>query len=170
MAAKAELDDMVSTVVIKEVHHPTDWVHPIVEVPKPKGGIQLCIDLTKLNKHVKPPYYSMKTSHDVIATIRPGSRFFTALDATKGYWQITLAEESQDLTTFIIPWGCYKFCRVVMVLSSSQDEYERWRDEAVGDLADTYKIVEDIPCANTTAQENVETVMRVLEHCRGRNI
>ena len=169
-AAKAELDNMVKTGVIKEVHHPTDWVHPLVVVPKPKGGVRLCVDLTKLNKHVKRPFYPMRTPRDVIASITPGCKFFTTLDATKGYWQIPLAEAAQDLTTFITPWGRYKFLRAVMGLNSSQDEYERRGNEAVGDIEDTYKIVDDILCANSGAKENLATVLRVLDRCRTHRI
>ena len=169
-ATKAELDNMVKTGVITEVHHPTDWVHPIVVVPKPKGGVRLCVDLTKLNKHVKRPFYPMKTPRDVIATITPGAKFFSTLDATKGYWQIPLAEESQDYTTFITPWGRYKFLRAVMGLSSSQDEYERRGNEAVGDIPDIYKIVDDILCATSSAKKNLRTVLEVLERCRKHKV
>ncbi len=103
-AAKTELGRMVKVGIIQEVHHPTDWVHPLVVVQKPKGGVQICVDLTKLNKHVKHPLYSMQTPRDVIASIPLGNRYFTSLDAEKGYWQLPLAESSQDLTTFVTLW------------------------------------------------------------------
>lgn len=35
-------------------------------------------------------------------------KYFSTLDAIIGYWQVPLAEKSQELTTFITPWGRYK--------------------------------------------------------------
>ncbi len=87
-ATKVELDRMVKAGIIQEVHHPTDWVHPRVVVEKPSGGVQLCLDITKLNKHVKCPLYPTRTPRDVIASISPGNRYFVTLDTEKGYWQV----------------------------------------------------------------------------------
>ncbi len=79
-AAKTELDRMVKAGIIQEVYHPTDWVHPSVVVQKPKGGVWICVDLTKLNKHVKRLLYPMRTPRDVVITsIPPGNRYFTTL-------------------------------------------------------------------------------------------
>ncbi len=58
-AAKAELDKMGKAGIIQEVHHPTDWVHPLVVIQKPKGGVWICVDLTKLKKHVKCLYIKL---------------------------------------------------------------------------------------------------------------
>lgn len=39
------------------------------------------------------------------------SRYFSKLDVNSGYCQFELAEESQLLTTFITPFGRYKFSK-----------------------------------------------------------
>ena len=53
------------------------------------------------------------------------------MDAIKGYWQVPLAEKSQELTTFITPWGRYKYLRAPMGLSSTGDKYNLLMDAAV---------------------------------------
>ena len=40
-----ELDQLVQAGIIAPVTEATDWVHSMVVVPKPNGGIRLCIDL-----------------------------------------------------------------------------------------------------------------------------
>ena len=57
---KKELDQLVQVGVIAPVTEATDWVHPMVVVPKPNDGIRLCIDFQKLNKYVTRPYYLLK--------------------------------------------------------------------------------------------------------------
>ena len=78
---KDELDEQVAAGVIEPVSEATDWLHPLVVVPKPKGGIRLCVDLQKLNKFVKRPFYPTRTPSDAISSIKPESKFFMTLDA-----------------------------------------------------------------------------------------
>ncbi|KAK3849659.1 hypothetical protein Pcinc_043598 [Petrolisthes cinctipes] len=56
-----------------------------------------------------------------------------------GYFQVKIAEEDQDLTCFITPWGRYKFKRAPMGLVSSGDEYNRRGDQVLGDIPRTMK-------------------------------
>ncbi len=50
---KKELEDLVDQDIIEPVMGASEWLHPIVVVPKKDGGIRMCVDLTKLNKYVK---------------------------------------------------------------------------------------------------------------------
>ena len=116
---KNKLEQMVENGIISEVTEPTQWCHPIVIQPKKDSeDIRLCVDLTKLNRHVKPA-----TAYDKISSIPRGENYKTVLDAKTGYWQIKIADEDQHLTTFITPYGRYKFLRAPMGLISSGDEY-----------------------------------------------
>ena len=87
---KTELDQLVQAGVITPVTEATDWVHPMVVVPKPDGGIRLCIDLQKVNKYVCRPHHQSKSPAEAISNISSLSKFFSTSDATKGYWQLPL--------------------------------------------------------------------------------
>ena len=39
--------------VIARVEQPTDWCAGMVVVPKAKGKVRICVDLTKLNESVR---------------------------------------------------------------------------------------------------------------------
>ena len=101
---KAELDRMERMGIITKVEQPTKWVSPIVVVKKPNGDVRICLDPVDLNKAVKREHYPLRTMEDVGATLSD-VRVFPTLDATSGFYQIRLAEESTWLTTFNTPFG-----------------------------------------------------------------
>ena len=151
---KEELDKQVAAGVIESVIEATDWVHPLLVVPKPNGGIRLCVDLQKLNQYAKCPYYPTRSPSEVVSNIAPSSKFFTTLNAVKGYWQVSLEEESQILTTFITPYGRFKFLqRAPKGLSSSQDEYCARGDAALQNIDRVEKVVDDILVVESAVME-----------------
>ncbi len=167
---KKQLDDMVVQKVIAAETKPTKWVHPLVVIMKPDGTWRLCVDLTKLNKFVRRPYYPMVTSKEAVQNVPKGAKKFATLDAKAGYWQIPLAEQSQELTTFITPWGRFKFLRNPMGLASAQDEYCRRGDEALQGVQHYCKVVDDILVHGETNQDLLNTVIDVLDRCRAHKI
>ena len=162
---------MVDKSIISEVTEPTDWCHPIVLQPKKDSNeVRICVDLTKLNMYVKRGAHPVLTPHEAVASVSKGSRFFTTLDAKAGYWQIPIHEKDQELTTFITPWGRYKFLRAPMGLSISGDEYNRRGDEALHGVTNTVKIVDDILTYDEDYQEHLTNVWKVLSKCKEHGI
>ena len=81
---KEELDDMENDGVIKKVDEPTPWVNSLVIVEKPNGSLRLCLDPRDLNKVIKREHYQLPTFEE-ISTRLSGARYFTKLDANKGF-------------------------------------------------------------------------------------
>ncbi len=75
------LDEMVTSAIIAPVTEPTEWAHPLVIVGKPNGKLRLCVDLTKLNQHVKRPTHPLRSTKDVVAEISPTAQIFSPFDA-----------------------------------------------------------------------------------------
>jgi hypothetical protein len=91
-------------VIVKQTE-PTAWVNSMVTVIKPEK-IRVCIEPRDLNRAVKREHYPMKTIEEVVAGM-PEAKVFSVLDATSGYWQMKLNEESSKLCTFNTPFGRY---------------------------------------------------------------
>jgi Reverse transcriptase (RNA-dependent DNA polymerase). len=127
---KKQLDDMLEDVIIERVTGPSAWCHPIVVVNK-KGTneMRMTVDLKKLNSQVKRPVHPMKTPKDMVVGMN-GARYFTKFDARHGYWQVPLAEESRHLTTFITPWGRFRYCRDPQGFIAAGDEFNMRTDQA----------------------------------------
>ena len=115
-----------------------------------RGGTQtddicMCVDLSHLNRYMKHERYQSATPAQAIADITAeNAQIFTKLDAKKGYHQCPLDEESQDLTTFITPFGRFKFLRAPYGISSISEHYNRRMDEAFAGLSGFRRVVDDV--------------------------
>ena len=168
---KTEIDDMVRRGIIEPVGDvPSNWCSPLVIVPKHDGKPRVCVDYTMLNKQVQRPLHPLRTPKDAVSSLPPGAKFFSTLDAANGYWQLPLDEDSQSLTTFITPWGRFKFLRTPMGLNSTGDSYCRRGDVALDGIGNVSKVVDDIIIADTGLDEHIERVRAVLERCRQHGI
>ena len=157
---QAELDCMEKLGVILPVTTPTEWVSSLVTVVKP-DKICLCIDPKDLNKAVKREYYPMKTVEDVLTRL-PGAKIFSTLDATSGFWQIPLDEESSFLTCFNTPFGRYRFQRLPFRIKSAPEVYQRVMEELFDDIEGCEVIADDIMVWGRDEEEHDQRLKKVL--------
>ena len=169
---KAEIDLLVDQGIITPVTEPTDWCAPIVVQPK-KGTdrIRMCVDLSKLNRFVRRERYPSVTPAEAVTDIQQTkAKHFTVFDALKGYHQCPLDEESQKLTTFITPFGRFKYLRAPYGISSISEHYNRRMDEAFAGMQGMRKIVDDVVVFDQNEQEHVEHVRQILHLCEEKRI
>ena len=124
LAVKEELNRMQQLGVISPVDSPTDWCAGMVVVPKPGGKVRICVDLTKLNESVKRKKHPLPTVELTLSQIS-GAKVFSKLDANAGFWQIPLAEESKQLTTFITPNRRFFFTRLPFGIFSAPEHNQK---------------------------------------------
>ena len=122
---RKEVDVMVELSVLIPVSEPTDWVNSIglSETTNDKGEITkiiVCLDPRDLNKAIKREHYYTKTIDEVVTQLS-GAKFFSVVDAKKGYWHVPLDIASSYRTTFNTPFGRYRFTRLPFGLVVSQD-------------------------------------------------
>ena len=103
---KKDIADMVKRGVIRESDSP--YASPVVVVKKKDNTNRVCVDYRKLNKLTVIDPEPMPTVEHLFQKLS-GDKFFTKIDLSKGYWQITIPEEDIPKTAFITPDGSYKF-------------------------------------------------------------
>ena len=121
---KDELTRKLTLDVTEEVSQPTDWVSPMVVVPKHSGEVRICVDYSHLNGAVKREHYQLPTVEELISKLQV-EKYFTTLNAVSGFWQIPLAEESSILPTFLTPHGKFRFTRLAFGLNSGSEVFHR---------------------------------------------
>ena len=107
---KADINCDVRMGVIEPVTQPSQWCHRMVVVRKHDGTPRRCVDLQPLNKHCQREKWVMTTPSKQARSV-PRNTYKTVTDAWNGYHSVPLRNEDWHLTTFITPWGCYRYCR-----------------------------------------------------------
>ncbi|XP_059093461.1 uncharacterized protein LOC131888587 isoform X2 [Tigriopus californicus] len=159
------LNDMVAQGITEPVGDlPTTWCHPLVVVPKSDGSFRLCVDLTRLNTQVVHSIHPIKTPTEAISGFRPTDKYFVKLDLVKGYWQMPLEKKSQELTTFLTPFGKFRFLRSPMGFISTGDSSSYRGDMAMSGL-DIQKVIDDIAAGQPEYQDLVHLTCEILERC-----
>lgn len=102
-AVRSELQRMEQEGIVQKITEPTPWCSPMVPVVKKNGKIRICVDLKRLNQSVAREKHTLPVLDDVLHRLAK-STVFTKLDASSGFWQIPLEDDSAKLTTFITPF------------------------------------------------------------------
>ena len=80
----------------------------MVVLPKKSGAVRICVDFRPLNNNVLREVHPLPKVDEILAQMA-GATVFSKLDANCGFWQIPIDEQSRSLTTFITPFGHYRF-------------------------------------------------------------
>ncbi|KAL6483174.1 hypothetical protein MHYP_G00080460 [Metynnis hypsauchen] len=158
---KEELKRMEEMGVISRIEKPTEWCAGIVVVPKPNGKIRLCVDLTKLNESVCRERHILPSVDQSLAQLN-GARFFTKLDARSGFWQIPLAQESRELTTFITPFGRFCFNVLPFGVNSGPEHFQRRMSQLLTGLKGVICHADDVLVSGENTAEHDERLTAVL--------
>lgn len=111
----------------------SEWAAPVIVVPKKDGTKRLCVDFRKLNQVTKADPYPIPRVEERIDRLGR-ARYISALDLTKGYWQVPVAEDSQHKTTFITPFGKYQFTTMPFGLMGAPSTFQRLMNQVLEDV------------------------------------
>ena len=102
----------------------------MVVVPKNSGAVRIYVDLKPLNKSMLREVHPMPKVDTTLALLSD-AKVFSKLDANSGFWQISLAEKSRLLTTFITPLGHFCFNKLPFGISSAPEIFQRRMNEVL---------------------------------------
>lgn len=168
-AVRKELDRMVSLGVIVPVNEPTEWCAPIVVVPKNGGEIRLCIDYTELNKGVRREKFMLPSVDESVAELGD-ARVFSRLDCASGFWQVELSEKSQEVTTFITPFGRFKYRRLPFGITSGPEVFQEKLLEKLRNRKGVRIHADDFLVTGRTVEEHNKNLTEVLQRMADEGI
>lgn len=166
---KEELARMERMEVIKKIDEPTEWVSSLVIVQKKTGALRICLDPRDLNKAVKREHFKLPTREEIMAQFA-GAKWFSKLDASSGFWQLKLDEESSRLCTFNSPEGRYRFLRLPYGILSAPEVYHKTIHMIFEHIPGVDTMMDDIIVWGSSREEHDMRLRQVLDKTREVNL
>ena len=121
--AKTKLQKLLNVGFIYPISD-SQWISPIVVVPKKNGKWRICVDYRELNKATQKDQFPLPFIDQVLDNLS-GKKQFSFLEGFSGYNQIQIALEDQDKTTFTCPWGTFAYTVLPFGLCNALDTFQR---------------------------------------------
>ena len=114
----------------------------------------------------------MPTLEEFLPTLSQ-AKIFTVLDAKDGFHQVKLDEASLQLTTFWMPFGCYRYLRMPFGISSAPEEFQRRMHATLQGLPGVKVIADDILVFGSGATDEEchdANLDRLLQRAQEKNL
>ena len=160
-AEKDEVDRMLHLGVIEPSS--AEWASPVVLIPKPDGSTRFCVDYRRLNALTTRDVYPLPRMDECLDTLGE-AEYFSTLDANTGFWQIEVAPEDRDKTTFSCHVGMYRFTRMPFGLLNAPATFQRAMDIILSEVRWESVIVylDDVIIFSRTFEDHVKHLEVVL--------
>jgi hypothetical protein len=149
----------------------SQWVSPLVFVPKKNGKWRICVDYRELNKATLRDHFPLPFIDQVLDSLA-GKKYFSFLDGFSGYNQINIALEDQDKTTFTCPWGTYAYKVLPFGLCNAPATFQRAVLAIFADLV--HECVEvymdDFSVHGDSFDKSLKNLEKVLIRCIETNL
>ena len=156
---KKDIADMIKMRVIRESDSP--YASPVVVVKKKDNTNRVCVDYRKLNKLTVIDPEPMPTAEHLFQKLS-GDKFFTKIDLSKGYWQITIPEEDILKTAFVTPDGSYEFLKMPFGMINSAATLKRAMKKLIADLDNVDFYWDDILVHTRTWEEHIKALQELF--------
>ena len=190
------MKDVVKTEVLKlldvGIIYPisdSKWVSPTQVVPK-KSGItviknekgelltsrvpsswRMCIDYRKLNDATRKDHFPLPFLDQILERVA-GHPYYCFLDRYSGYYQIPIALEDQDKTTFTCPFGTFAFRRMPFGLCNAPATFQRCMLSIFCDMVENCLeiFMDDLTVFGNTFDNCLENLEKVLKRCEEKGL
>ena len=112
-----------------------------------------------------PPLRGVLRSPFLQARSIPSHTYKTTFDAWNGYHSVPLHADDRHYTTFITPWGRYRYCVAPQGYIASGDGYTRRFDEIVANIPQKTKCIDDTLLWSQSIEEAFFQAIQWLDIC-----
>ena len=111
---------------------------------------------------VRRENFTLPSTDQLLAQLS-GAKVFSKLDCNSGFYQIPLHEESQELTTFITPFGRYCFKQFPFGISSGPEVFHREMTHILSGVPGVIVDTDDVLISGRSQQEHDDRLQSILE-------
>ncbi|GJV73688.1 putative nucleotidyltransferase, ribonuclease H [Tanacetum coccineum] len=172
---------------VQPQHSP--WVSPIHVVPKKGGttliankdneliptqtviGWRVCIDYRKLNDATRKDHFPLPFIDQVLERLL-GNEYYCFLDGFSEYFQIPLAPEDQEKTTFTCPCGTFSYRRMPFGLCNAPATFQRCMTAIFYDMCKDFMevFIDDFSVFGNSFGTCLNNLSKMLARCEETNL
>lgn len=89
----------------------SSYCNPLRIVKKEDGSVHVCLDAQFLNKVIEDDHESPPLINELLQKFHR-ARWFSKIDLTQGYWQVSLHKDLRPYTAFLFGSNMYQFRRI----------------------------------------------------------
>lgn len=169
---KKEVDRLVKVGVLKPVDamQAGPWCAPSFIIPKKDGRVRFITDFRQLNKWIERRPFPLPHITDLLQDV--GSyKYVTALDLSMGFYHFELDDKLSEMTTFMLPWGLYRYARLPMGLNISPDLFHGKVSTIFADMQGVRSYMDDLLVwSNGSYEEHLEKLDEVLNRLQSKDL
>ncbi len=131
----AEVDEQIEDMLKNDIIQPSvsPWASGIVLVQKKDGTKRFCVDYRRLNDVTIKDAYPLPRVDESLDQLS-GSKWFSCLDLSSGFWQVETEPEDRQKTAFATRTGLYEFNVMPFGLCNSPATFERLMETVLAGL------------------------------------
>ena len=162
-----EIKDMESMKIVEGSE--AAYSSPLVIVKKADGSNRVCVNFKKLNSITVFDPEPMMSADDIFPKLS-GSRFYSKFDFSKGYWQIPMAEDSKDYTSFATTGGLRRFRVMPFGLVNAGSTYNRMMRKMLQGSHNLESYLDDVLGYTRTWEEHLKILKDFFDRVRRANL
>lgn len=166
---KQKLNELLEMDIIEKVSEASSWVSPLVPVLKGNGDLRICVDMRRANMAVIRENHPLPTMDDLFARLGKAV-YFSQLDLKNGFHQCELHLDSRSITTFISPWGMFRYKRLVFGINCAPELFQKILEQILSECENTINYIDDIIIFGRTEKEHDNALTKVLSVLKSRDV
>lgn len=164
-----KLQKMLDEDIIEWVKgEPTEWISPLLVVPKGKNDVRICVDMREPNKAIKRIHHPMPVIETFLPKLRKAT-CFTRLDISSAYHHVELEVNSRKLTTFMTGKGLMRYKRLMFGLNAAPEMFQKIMEEMLYDIDGVIVYIDDIVVFGKSREEHNTRLELVLKRLKTNN-
>ena len=185
---KKEVTKLLQVGIIYPISDST-WVSPVQVVPKKSGltvvknekneliptrvqnSWRVCIDYRKLNQATRKDHFPLPFIDQMLERLA-GKSHYCFLDGFSGYFQIHIAPEDQEKTTFTCPFGTFAYRRMPFGLCNAPGTFQRCMMSIFSEFLEECMEVfmDDFTVYGSSFDACLDSLDKVLSRCIETNL
>ncbi|GKA02177.1 reverse transcriptase domain-containing protein [Tanacetum coccineum] len=134
-------------------------------------GWRVCIDYRKLNNATQKDHFPLPFIDQMLERLA-GHEYYCFLDGFSGYFQIPIAPEDQEKTTFTCPYGTFAYRRMPFRLCNAPATFQRCMTAIFHELIeDSMEVfMDDFSVFGSSFSHCLKNLEKMLKRCEETNL